>query len=207
VQHDFATSLAAEQADTDDGRTKKLIATMFPVAAARWRTLDVRRQKNGSDIRIEMPFGPPVVIDLKFRRKGIPENDFLIEYISVDRTGIPGWACDPKKTNDCVGYIFKRTWNLWRLPAPALREIWNLKSAEWIDKFGTISANNIDYKTLNCPVPIKTLARALNGAIGCATPRGTVVHPFAEPGDHFCCCGRPAETGADGQWYCALHGA
>ena len=40
-----------------------------------------------------------------------------------------------------------------------------MNKVEWIEKFGVKPAPNVGYKTLNCPVPINVLFKAIGATL------------------------------------------
>lgn len=129
---------------------------------------DIRKngwcQASGVDRIVILESGTTLKIDEKVRRKDY--GDILLEYISNDRTGSPGWV--EKSLNcDFIAYAFEPSQKCYLLPFQTLRRAWQKRKDEWL-KGKILRAENkgpIPYSTLSVAVPIKTLLLELAGAI------------------------------------------
>lgn len=162
VIHRFATSLAGERVDTRDPRLHAVLKDLFPLALSMViNDSDMAKQKAGVDVRIKMPDGSEVTIDLKFR--GERREDIALEYLSDSKRGTPGWVVDGKKTCDFIGYIFKTSWVCYLIPMLQLRTAWFANRRLWLAHYGTKLAHNDGWTTSFCPVPIRELMAAVPG--------------------------------------------
>jgi len=119
-------------------------------------------QQLGIDRTVILSSGKAIYIDEKVRRKDY--GDILIEYISNDKKGTKGWAEKPLFC-DYIAYAILPTRMCYLLPVPQLQKAWIGNKKEWLSLFGTKSADNKYYNTLNCPVPVNTLFKAIGKAL------------------------------------------
>jgi hypothetical protein len=144
-------------------------------------------QKVGWDRTITLWTGKTVHVDDKFRFNAWRYKDILLEYVSVDKKGSPGWVCKPLLA-DYIGYIKmpraipsneslfeeltpKHQWlvigEAFLLPVIQLQQAWARCGKEWIDKYKTRVADNGSYNTLNCPVPVEVLFSEIDSELRC----------------------------------------
>ena len=100
-----------------------------------------------------------ITIDEKVRRRDY--GDILLEYVSNDRRGTPGWVENTDIQCDYIAYAVLPTSKVYLLPRRELQGAWWEHKQGWIDRYGTREAINDGYRTLNCPVPIRILYPAL----------------------------------------------
>jgi hypothetical protein len=119
------------------------------------------RQHAGIDTEILLESGERIIVQEKWRTREFT-NDFLIEYISVERNGeciSPGWIY----TIDAQ-YIFAvyAPSNLVKIyPAAQLKLVWQANEEEWINKYRLPPARNNGYNTHNVAVPCDILETKL----------------------------------------------
>ena len=119
-------------------------------------------QHLGIDRTIILNSGKAIYIDEKVRRKDY--GDILIEYVSVDKTGAPGWAEKPLFC-DYIAYAIIPSGMCYLLPVPQLQAAWLKNKAVWLSQYGTCPALNNGYKTLNCPVKINVLFKEIGAML------------------------------------------
>lgn len=126
---------------------------------------DTASQRMGVDRLLYLANGLTIAIDEKKRREEWP--DILLEYISIDTTGAPGWM-DKDLAIDYLAYAFIPTKKCYLFPWQLLRRAWLHYRDEWIrygerkaSGFRIVPAPNAKYKTLSVAVPIKTLQAAV----------------------------------------------
>lgn len=129
-------------------------------------------QRAGIDRSVILENSKQILIDEKVRAKDY--GDILLEYVSVDATNAPGWVCKPLRC-DFIAYAILPRGKAYLLPVVALQRAWRERSDYWLNKFGTKTAQNKGYKTLNCPIPFADLFRAL------ATAQIASFQPIKEP--------------------------
>ncbi len=124
-------------------------------------TGDTLSQRQGIDRVLHLASGQTLYIDEKKRDKDY--DDILLEYVSVDTTGAPGWV--EKDLNiDYLAYAFMPSKRCYLLPWLQLRRAWNNFGAEWKSTYRIVKASNPGYQTLSVAVPIKVLQTAITRA-------------------------------------------
>lgn len=88
-------------------------------------------------------------------------SDILLEVTSNDRTGTPGWARKPLLC-EFVAYVFVPIRRCYMLPLVPLQRAWARFGEEWTTAYGTRAARNRGYNTINVPVPVPVLLRAMS---------------------------------------------
>lgn len=131
----------------------------------------VEAQKLGVDRVLVLITGQELRVDEKKRPKTYFDKDsnpeILLEYVSNDTTGSPGWI-EKALHIDYVACAFMDTQTVYMLPWHALRRVWQGNGKGWKRKYGTVPAQNEGYKTLSVPVPVPELYRAIGAA--CRVP-------------------------------------
>jgi hypothetical protein len=121
---------------------------------------DLTLQKMGIDKIIYFPDKTKhVLIDEKVRRMK-DSGDIMLEYISNDRSGSPGWI-EKDTFTDYVVWAFWFDKHIYKLPLIELRLIWLEHKKEWLNKYPIQRAPNNGYDTLNCAVPIRVIKEEL----------------------------------------------
>ena len=80
----------------------------------------------------------------------------MLEYVSNDQKNTPGWV-EKDLFADYICYAFIPSGKAYLLPVIQLQAAWLKNKTEWLEKYGTKSADNKFYHTLNCPVPTDVL--------------------------------------------------
>ncbi len=126
---------------------------------------DTASQRMGVDRLLYLANGLTVAIDEKKRKEQWP--DILLEYISVDTTGAPGWM-DKDLAIDYLAYAFMPTKQCYLFPWQLLRRAWLHYRDRWIQDgesrkngFRIVSAPNAKYNTKSVAVPIKIVQDAV----------------------------------------------
>lgn len=130
---------------------------------------DTLGQRMGVDRLLYLSNNLTIAIDEKKRKEVYP--DVLLEYISVDTTGAPGWM-DKDLAIDYLAYAFIPTKQCYLFPWQLLRRAWLYFRNEWIqngqrkqDGFKIVWAQNNGYKTYSVAVPIKAVQSAIQRAL------------------------------------------
>ena len=122
---------------------------------------DTQSQRMGIDRVILLSNGRILKVDEKKRRKEY--NDILLEYISVDKTGAPGWM-EKDLSIDYLAYAFMQSKTVYLFDWCLLKRVWNHKKDYWIKNNSIPPAVNNGYNTLNVAVPIKELMSLVSTA-------------------------------------------
>jgi len=162
VAHDFQESLAFSHAASDNPMWLECYKQFFPtmIACVDHRA-DGDHQRAGIDRSITLENSKQILVDEKVRKKDY--GDILLEYISVDTTGAPGWVCKPLMC-DYIAYAILPRGKAYLLPVIPLQRAWTNHSAQWLQRFGKRAAQNRGYQTWNCPLPFGVLFKALTTA-------------------------------------------
>lgn len=184
--HDFNERLQFSQTASEEEFWKTALCKAFPDAT----TIvplngDTPSQRQGKDWAIHLSGGYAVYIDTKTRehvfiqengrtvmRDDLPQNqwkdclDILLEFVSVDRTGKPGWMEDPTKRIDYFGYAWLPLRLAVVLPWLPLKRAYNKHRDEWLEKYRCSNhrAQNKTYQTLFVPVPVPVVLDAVRQA-------------------------------------------
>lgn len=160
--HDFRDSLAFSEVASDEAFWEDVYRKAFPNFVNHMlASADTASQRLGIDRVIVLGNGKILTIDEKKRKEVY--QDILLEYISVDTTGAPGWI-EKDLTIDFLAYAFMPTKRVYLFSWPILRRAWTRYKAEWIKTYRNIIAQNNGYKTLSVAVPIDVLIKAVSTA-------------------------------------------
>lgn len=188
--HRVGPKLTQEQADTRSPTLLRIVRQAFP-NYTEFNIVEGEANKRGNDTSVGMPYGPPVTIDWKFRK--VVYEDIALEYGHTDGFA-PGWAADPGKQNDLIGYVFKPIATCWLMPRLEVLNAWERYKDEWLDgRFFIVRAPNRTYYTLSVAVPFDVTKQTIGG-IRIATP--TTLEIVKHPSPYFnfereyCYCGR-----------------
>ncbi len=126
---------------------------------------DLPRQKQGIDRLLHLSNGKVITIDEKKRKEVY--NDILLEIISNEAYGTPGWI-EKDLSIDYLAYAFMPIQRCYLFPWPMLRRAWVQWGKKWRNEYGTRRSStkigNTAYWTVNVPVPIDVLRRAVSTA-------------------------------------------
>lgn len=123
---------------------------------------DFASQRMGIDRIILLSNGKTLAIDEKKRREVY--DDVLLEYVSADTTGAPGWI-EKDLAIDYLAYAFMPTQRVYLYPWPQLRRAWLHHKEDWLRRHKTVSADNGSYRTLSVAVPLNDLRSAVWSAL------------------------------------------
>jgi hypothetical protein len=129
---------------------------------------DLPRQKQGIDRLLHLSNGKTLAVDEKKRRE--VWSDILLEVIGNEEFGTPGWM-EKDLAMDYLAYAFMPIQRCYLFPWPMLRRAWLQYGQDWRSKYPPKRAATKDkatgrvlYHTLNVPVPIDVLRRAVSTA-------------------------------------------
>jgi len=169
VIHDFDEELEYSEKASEESFWFDVYKKAFPNMVncmSGWG--DTESQRKGIDRVILLANGKTLYVDEKKRRKVY--RDFLLEYISVDKTGAPGWM--EKELNiDYLAYAFMPIKRCYLLPWPLLRRAWLHFKNDWLNKYPIKPAENKGYKTLSVAVPRNIVIQAIKRAVIIQLPK------------------------------------
>lgn len=158
--HDFTERLAYSEQSSDETFWQCFYRQAFPnYLNSMPASGDTESQRRGIDRVILLTNGELVRIDEKKRER--TWNDFLLEYISVDRTGAPGWI-EKELAIDYLAYAFMDTRKVYLLDWKSLRRAWQCYGDTWKLRYPTRKARNYNYTTLSVAVPIPVVLSAMS---------------------------------------------
>lgn len=161
--HVFADSLAASHAASDLPIWEQIYRQAFPSFCAMVdHRDDGEHQRAGIDRSVILANSKQLLIDEKVRHKDY--GDILLEYLSNDRTGAPGWVCKPLRA-DYIAYAIVPAGRCYMLPVIQLQIAWAKYGAMWKQQFANVPAPNRGYTTHSVAVPPHTLFPAIGGAL------------------------------------------
>lgn len=162
IIHDFNKQLQFSEAASDEPFWDAIYRKAFPGLVNHMLCSgDVRSQRLGIDRSILLSSGKTLYIDEKKRREDWP--DILLEYISVDTTGAPGWI-EKELQIDYLAYAFMQSKRVYLYDWLMLRRAWLHYRDDWKREHKVISAQNNGYKTLSLAVPIAVVNSAVSAA-------------------------------------------
>lgn len=166
MTHDFEERLAWSQRGGDEPFWDAAYRQFFPNLVSHTPCCgDVASQRMGIDRLVMLGNGQALRIDEKKRSREY--GDFLIEYLSNDRTGAPGWIAKDLFI-DFLAYAFLPSRMVYFFPWLPLRRAWSRHGKEWIAQgerrengFRLAVASNRSYRTHSVCVPRAVLYRAV----------------------------------------------
>lgn len=165
VAHNFRDSLSMSHAASDLPIWEEVYRKAFPEMVAMIdHRQDGEHQRAGIDRSVILANSKQILIDEKVRDKAYP--DVLIEFVSNDQTGSPGWA-EKSLRCDFIAYCKKPKKVCFMLPVIQFQTAWRKNKDQWLYEYGFKSAENTDsngrflYNTLSCPVPDNILFPAI----------------------------------------------
>ncbi len=127
---------------------------------------DLTKQKQGVDRVLYLSNGNVLYVDEK--KRGRIYSDILLEVLSNEERNTPGWI-EKDLTMDYLAYGFLPNKRCYLFPWPILRRAWLQFGDTWKRKYGVRrSSTQVGftgiYHTVNVPVPIDVLQRAVTTA-------------------------------------------
>ncbi len=157
--HDFQEQLSLSLSKRNEAIWESIYRQTFPTFVSMIAYEEKgEHQHSGIDRIVELAHGKRLAFDEKWRTTRF--NDILLEYISNDRTQAPGWAVKPLLV-DYIAYAIGPLGLCYLLPLEPLQYAWRSHGQAWIAAYGTKTAHNATYRTLNCAVPAQELYRAM----------------------------------------------
>ena len=159
TEHDFFRSLEWGERQKDECFWDAVYRAAFPNLVNHMPTTgDVASQRMGIDRVIFLANGQTIQIDEK--KRGKEYGDILLEYISVDTTGAPGWI-EKDLAIDFLAYAFISSRRCYLFSWPLLRLAWQANRDRWKAAYRPVIARNRGYRTFSIPVPIPELQRCI----------------------------------------------
>ena len=160
--HDFQEQLAFSETASDEPFWDAVYKKAFPNMVSHMLGCgDVESQRQGIDRIILLASGRVLKIDEKKRKKEY--DDILLEYVSVDTTGAPGWI-EKDLAIDYLAYAFMQSERVYLFDWCMLRRAWLYHKNAWLVHYKIPPARNDQYNTLSVAVPITELLRVVKNA-------------------------------------------
>jgi len=161
--HNFKERLAFSEVSGDELFWENVYKKAFPNLVSMMACPgDTVSQRLGIDRVLLLASGKIIKIDEKKRAADYP--DILLEYLSVDTTGAPGWI-EKDLPIDYLAYAFMPSQRVYLFPWDMLRRAWKFYKIEWINKYKIPPAKNKGYNTHSVAVPLKELHNAVKTAM------------------------------------------
>src|SRR6266516_6955850 len=155
VIHKFYDKLAYSLNDDDEEIWYNVYHSFFTTFRSFQRVESIKQQRKGRDRIIILDDNSKVFIDEKKRPKHYRTNgktDIILEYLSVDTTGAPGWI-EKNLSIDYVAYMIVPIRRVAFLPWKELKCAWDINKSEWLSTYHIPPAPNVGYKTWSVAVP------------------------------------------------------
>lgn len=167
--HNFQERLAFSEKASDEPFWEQIYRKAFPrMVNLMLGSGDTDSQRMGIDRVILLSNGKMLTVDEKKREK--TWGDILLEYVSVDTTGAPGWI-EKDLAIDFLAYAFMDTRRVYLFSWLLLRMAWQRHKEQWLEKarseqdgFRIVPAQNKGYVTKSVAVPIRVLQEAVQVA-------------------------------------------
>lgn len=157
--HDFNERLAFSENASHESFWQAIYRKAFPDMVGNMVCSgENQSQRLGIDRIIQLSSGKTIYIDEKKRERDYP--DILLEYVSVDTTGAPGWI-EKDLQIDYLAYAFLPSQRAYLFPWQMLRLAWVNKGKEWVGRHRRVEAQNKGYKTISVAVPIMEIRQAV----------------------------------------------
>lgn len=158
--HDFKQQLEWSEEASDEPFWEAIYRKAFPnYVDSMLCSGNTTGQRRGVDRIVYLSNDSILRIDEKKRKKVY--GDILLEYLSVDTTGAPGWI-EKDLAIDYLAYAFMPTQRVYLFDWPMLRRAWGYYGEDWKAKYPDIPARNNGYTTHSVAVPIKVLRDAVS---------------------------------------------
>lgn len=158
--HNFNERLEWSQAASEEQFWDAIYRKAFPNIAGHLLCKgNNEAQHQGIDRIILLTNGRILKVDEKKRSKVYA--DILLEYISVDSTGAPGWI-EKDLVIDYLSYAFMPNRCVFLWDWCLLKRAWLLYGEKWKREYPAVLAQNEGYKTWSVPVPIHVLENAVS---------------------------------------------
>lgn len=158
--HDFEERLAWGESMADEPFWEQIYRQAFPTFSAMAKNeAEGNAQRCGIDRVILLQSGRSLYVDEK-KRSIRDTGDFLLEFLSNDRTGAPGWI-EKDLQIDYLAYAFIPVQRCYLFPWHCLRGAWLTNKVAWLGQFKPKIARNRTYGTHSLPVPRGVLVSAV----------------------------------------------
>jgi hypothetical protein len=173
--HDFGESLARSNSARDEAFWEACYRQAFPDFKAMIdNARDNGAQRCGVDRLIVLKSSHVIRVDEKAREKDY--GDLLLEVVSNDRTGAPGWI-EKDLTIDYLAYGVLESRRAYLFPWPLLRAAWVRNGEGWKVRakagergYRVTKAPNRTYNTWSVCVPMDVVVEAVRGAMVVQVP-------------------------------------
>lgn len=160
--HNFNERLSWSERGSGEPFWNAIYRKAFPNLVSHMQCLgNTPSQRMGIDRIIHLSNGKNLSIDEKKRDKVY--SDILLEYLSNDVTGAPGWM-EKDLAIDYLAYAFMPTKVCYLFPWPMLRRAWLAYRDLWKDTYDHVPGKNEGYTTWSVAVPIKVVQQAVRSA-------------------------------------------
>lgn len=157
--HDFQEQLAQSELPADEAFWDNAYRKAFPNLVNHMPCPgDTQSQRMGIDRLILLANGRVLRIDEK--KRYVTRDDVLLEYLSNDATGAPGWI-EKDLVIDYLAYAFMPSRRVYLFDWCLLRRAWSHYRETWKKQYSIPPAQNKGYRTHSVAVPVDVLTRAI----------------------------------------------
>lgn len=175
--HDFKQKLAWSQQASDEPFWNAVYRKAFPDMVNHIVSQgNTWAQHLGIDRYITLKNGQVLRVDEK--KRNAVYRDVLLEFLSNDRAGTPGWMEKPLSI-DYLAYAFMPTRQVYLFPWQPLRRAWLENKDKWLKTCRIVKAQNEGYWTHSVAVPIIRLQIAVKNAAIVTLDAGEIQQPLA----------------------------
>lgn len=160
--HHFQESLAYGNNPAHEQFWEDVYRIFFPNFNTMSKTIGcLDAQRHGVDRIVVLDNGQVRRIDEKKRMKTWP--DLLLETVSNDRSGAPGWI-NKDQHLDFLAYAFMDTETVWFFQWDSLRRAWRDYGVDWEQRYPRKVAQNQGYQTISIAIPIAVVRSVAGNA-------------------------------------------
>ncbi len=163
VARDFHADMDWSLAGGDEPFWSAVYRKAFPNLVGVELCSDIPRQKQGIDRLLHLSNGKTLTVDEKKRDRVY--SDILLEVLSNEEYNTPGWV-EKDLSIDYLAYAFMPIRRCYLFPWPMLRRAWFQYGGKWRTEYkpkrAQTQVGNSIYHTVNVPVPIDVLRRAVS---------------------------------------------
>ena len=158
--HRFEQSHRWEQEQA--GFLAALWAAWWP-ECSRTAVQDLQAQRSGIDATLSgwVMEGVAFSCDVEEKVRDKDYGDVLLELVSDDVRGRPGWAVKGAESKLLL-YAIRSTRRGWVFPMQTVQAVTRARRDEWQRRYGTRVARNATYRSINVPVPLREFVHAVD---------------------------------------------
>lgn len=159
--HDFKERLDFSLQTSHEPFWNAIYKKAFPTMVDLKLVDNMEQQLMGIDRIVFLKNGKNILIDEK-KRENV-WKDILLEYVSNDITGTPGWI-EKELAIDYVAYAFMPIQTVYFFQWDFLKRSWLHYKSTWLKNYKIVKAKNGNYTTYSVAIPIDILTKSISNA-------------------------------------------